>query len=318
MVLKDRHGRPLLNLRVAITRRCNLHCEYCHMEGEEKLDVPSPEMTVDEIVRIIRIGAGLGISKVKLTGGEPLLRDDIVEIVRGIASMPDLTDLSMTTNGTRLKALAEELHENGLQRLNITLPTVDEHLYRELTGGNLKPVLKGIKTAVDVGFHPVKLNMVVLRDVNDCSFWQMLEFAREAKAILQLIELEPVNVSDDYYSQRHKSLDEYESSLNRMALTVETRRLMQNRRVYHLSDVTVEVIHPIENAEFCMHCTRLRLTSDGKLKPCLMVKDNLVDILAPMRNGVNDEELAALFGLANQKRQPYLEEKKPYQTVLTD
>jgi len=288
------------------------------MEGEEKLDVPSPEMTVDEIVRIIRIGAGLGISKVKLTGGEPLLRDDIVEIVRGIASMPDLTDLSMTTNGTRLKALAEELHENGLQRLNITLPTVDEHSYRELTGGNLKPVLKGIKTAVDVGFHPVKLNMIVLKDVNDGSFWQMLEFAREAKAILQLIELEPVNVSDDYYSQRHKSLDEYESSLNRMALTVETRRLMQNRRVYHLSDVTVEVIHPIENAEFCMHCTRLRLTSDGKLKPCLMVKDNLVDILAPMRNGVNDEELAALFGLANQKRQPYLEEKKPYQTVLTD
>lgn len=288
------------------------------MEGEEKLDVPSPEMTFDEFVRIIRIGAGLGISRVKLTGGEPLMRDDIVEIVRGIASIPGLTDLSMTTNGTRLATLAEELHTNGLQRLNITLPTVNERLYRELTGGSLQPVLKGIKTAVDVGFHPVKLNMVVLRDVNDGSFWKMLEFAREAKAILQLIELEPVNVSDDYYSQRHKSLDEYESSLSRMALTVETRRLMQNRRVYHLPDVTVEVIHPIENAEFCMHCTRLRVTSDGKLKPCLMVKDNLVDVLTPLRNGANDKELIALFELANQKRGPYAEEKKPYQVVLTD
>lgn len=315
MVLKDLSGRPLLNLRVAVTRRCNLHCEYCHMEGEEKLDVPSPEMAVDEIVRIVRIGAGLGISKVKLTGGEPLLRDDIIEIVRGIASISGLTDLSMTTNGTRLAALAEELHANGLQRLNITLPTVDGQLYRELTGGSLKPVLKGIKTAVDVGFHPVKLNMVVLKDVNNGSFWKMLEFAREAKAILQLIELEPVNVSNDYYSRRHQSLDEYENSLNRMALTVETRRLMQNRRVYHLPDVTVEVIHPIENAEFCMHCTRLRLTSNGKLKPCLMLTENLVDILTPMRNGADDDELTNLFELANQRRQPYVEEKPTCRTI---
>lgn len=285
------------------------------MEGEEKLDVPSPEMAVDEIVRIVRIGAGLGISKVKLTGGEPLLRDDIIEIVRGIASISGLTDLSMTTNGTRLAALAEELHANGLQRLNITLPTVDGQLYRELTGGSLKPVLKGIKTAVDVGFHPVKLNMVVLKDVNNGSFWKMLEFAREAKAILQLIELEPVNVSNDYYSRRHQSLDEYENSLNRMALTVETRRLMQNRRVYHLPDVTVEVIHPIENAEFCMHCTRLRLTSNGKLKPCLMLTENLVDILTPMRNGADDDELTNLFELANQRRQPYVEEKPTCRTI---
>jgi cyclic pyranopterin phosphate synthase len=221
----------------------------------------------------------------------------------------------MTTNGTRLAALAEELHKNGLQRLNITLPTVDGQLYRELTGGSLKPVLKGIKTAVDVGSHPVKLNMVVLKDVNDGSFWKMLEFAREAKAILQLIELEPVNVSNDYYSRRHQSLDEYENSLNRMALTVETRRLMQNRRVYHLPDVTVEVIHPIENAEFCMHCTRLRLTSNGKLKPCLMLTENLVDILTPMRNGADDDELTNLFELANQRRQPYVEEKPTCQTI---
>jgi cyclic pyranopterin phosphate synthase len=288
------------------------------MEGEEKFDVPSPEMMVDEIVRIVRIGVGLGISRVKLTGGEPLLRDDIVEIVKGIGSTPGLTDLSMTTNGTRLAALAEELHKNGLQRLNITLPTINEQLYRELTGGSLRPVLKGIKTAVVVGFHPVKLNMVVLKDVNDGSFWEMLEFAKKARAILQLIELEPVNVSDDYYSRRHKSLDEYESALSRMALTVETRRLMQSRRVYHLPDVTVEVIHPIENAEFCMHCTRLRLTSDGKLKPCLMLKGNLVDVLTPLRNGADDEELMALFEVTNQKRQPYVKEKKQAQVALTD
>jgi cyclic pyranopterin phosphate synthase len=306
MVLIDRFGRPLLNLRVAVTRQCNLHCQYCHMEGEEKLTKNSAEeMTADEIVRLTRIAVKLGMTKVKLTGGEPLLRKDITEIVKGIAAISGLEDLSMTTNGTMLAGLAEELYANGLKRVNINFPTLNAEVYSKLTGGILKDVLEGIEAAVKVGFYPVKLNMLVLKGVNDYAVLEMINFARKTGAVLQLIELEPLNISDAYYHANFKPLNEYEAMLKKKALKVETRRYMQNRRIYYLPDVKVELIHPTENTEFCMHCTRLRVTSDGKLKTCLMRNDNLVDVLTPMRNGVSDQELMELFILANQKRQPY-------------
>jgi len=305
-MLKDQCGRPLLNLRVAVTKRCNLRCEYCHMEGEEKQNGNSPvEMTVDEIVRIVGIAVKLGISRVKLTGGEPLMRKDIVEVVRGISSIQGLTDLSMTTNGTMLASLAEELHANGLKRVNITLPTLNRVIYEKLTGIKIEPVLNAVRTAVRAGFCPVKLNMLVLKDLNDCSVAEMVEFAEETGTILQLIELEPLNITDTYYSRRHKPLDEYENMLKERAIKVETRQYMQNRRIYSLPNVRVEIIHPTESTEFCMHCTRLRVTSDGKLKPCLMVNNNLVDILTPMRKEASDEDLKDLFKQANQTRQPY-------------
>ena len=306
MVLIDNYGRPLLNLRVAITRHCNLRCEFCHMEGEERLDKNlSEEMTLDEIIRIVRIAIGLGISKVKLTGGEPLMRKDIIEIVKRIAEIPGLSDFSMTTNGTMLASLAGELNKNGLKRVNISLPTLNEEVYNKLTGGRLEDALRGVKAAVEVGFYPVKLNMLVLKNISDNGVPEMIEFARETGTILQLIELEPINMRYEYYSAHHKSLDEYENMLRQKAVKVETRQYMQGRRIYHLPNVKVEVVHPIENTEFCMHCTRLRATSNGKLKPCLMRNDNLVDVLASMRNGADDKELMELFKLANQKRQPY-------------
>ncbi|MEM3443028.1 MAG: GTP 3',8-cyclase MoaA [Candidatus Bathyarchaeia archaeon] len=304
-MLIDGFGRPLLNLRVAVTRNCNLHCQYCHMEGEEKQENFAEEMTVDEIVRIVRIAVALGMSKVKLTGGEPLMRKDITEIVKGIAAISGLEDLSMTTNGTMLASLAEELHANGLKRVNINFPTLNGEVYSELTDGVLKDVLEGVEAAVKVGFYPVKLNMLILKGVNDGAIPEMIEFARKTGTVLQLIELEPLNITNAYYLANHKSLDEYEAVLKQKAVKVESRRYMQNRHVYHLPNVTVEVVHPIENTEFCRHCTRLRVTSDGKLKPCLMRNDNLVDVLTPMRNGASDKELAGLFKLANLKRQPY-------------
>jgi cyclic pyranopterin phosphate synthase len=276
------------------------------MEGEEKQNGNSPvEMTVDEIVRIVGIAVKLGISRVKLTGGEPLMRKDIVEVVRGISSIQGLTDLSMTTNGTMLASLAEELHANGLKRVNITLPTLNRVIYEKLTGIKVEPVLNGVRTAVRAGFCPVKLNMLVLKDLNDCSVAEMVEFAEETGTILQLIELEPLNITDTYYSRRHKPLDEYENMLKERAIKVETRQYMQNRRIYSLPNVRVEIIHPTESTEFCMHCTRMRVTSDGKLKPCLMVNNNLVDILTPMRKEASDEDLKDLFKQANQTRQPY-------------
>jgi cyclic pyranopterin phosphate synthase len=306
MVLKDNCGRPLLNLRVAITRRCNLRCEYCHMEGEERqLEETSREMTTEQIVRVARIAVGLGISRIKITGGEPLMRKDVIEIVKGMAVLPGLEDLSMTTNGTMLPFLADGLRSAGLQRLNITLPSLDSKVYRILTGGRINDALDGVKKAVETGFNPVKLNMVILNRVNDAEVPEMMQYAARSGTILQLIELEPINVEDDYYVLHHRLPDDYEDALRQKAVKVESRRFMQNRHVYQLPDVRVEIVHPIENTEFCMHCTRLRVTSDGKLKPCLMKNSNLIDILTPMVNGANDEELEKLFRLANQNRQPF-------------
>jgi cyclic pyranopterin phosphate synthase len=305
MVLKDNYGRPLLNLRIALTRPCNLHCSFCHAEGEDKLAENHVEMTADEVVRIANVAVRLGVSRIKLTGGEPLLRKDIVQIVRGIASISGLEELSMTTNGTLLGPLARELRANGLKRVNINLPTIDGEIYCKLTGGRLENVLDGVKAAVEAGLNPVKLNMLVLRGVNDFQVAEMIDFAREVGAVLQLIELEPINISREYYATYHKPLDEYEEMLKQKAVKIETRKYMQNRRIFHLQDVKVEVVHPIENTDFCWHCTRLRVTSDGKLKPCLMRNDNTVDILTPMRNGATDKELVELFKLANQRRQPY-------------
>jgi len=306
MPLIDGFGRPLLNLRIALTRPCNLHCSYCHGEGEERsTQSPSTEMTAEEIIRIVRVAVALGISKVKLTGGEPLLRKDIIQVVRGIASIHGLEEVSMTTNGTLLAPIAKELRVSGLRRINISLPTIDGETYCKLTGGNLKDVLMGVEAAVDAGFNPVKLNMLVLKGVNESQVDVMIDFAREVGAILQLIELEPINISCDYYARYHKPLNEYEEKLKQKAIKIETRKYMQNRRIYHLPDVMVEIVHPIENTDFCMYCTRIRITSDGKLKPCLMRNDNTVDILTPLRKGVSDMELMELFKIANNRREPY-------------
>jgi cyclic pyranopterin phosphate synthase len=305
MVLTDNCGRPLLNLRISITQRCNFRCDYCHKEGEGCSRGECEEMTVNEIVRIAGVAVSLGIARIKLTGGEPLMRKDLCDIVRAIAAIPGLKDLSLTTNGSLFASEAERLHACGLRRVNISLPTLSAEAYNKLTDGNLEKTLEGVKAAVATGFNPVKLNMVVLNGVNVEAVPEMMDFARQTGTILQLIELDPVNVNDDYFSAYHRLLDEHEEMLRQKAVTIETRRFMHNRHIYHLPDLTVEVVHPTENREFCAHCTRLRVTSDGMLKTCLMRNDNLIDILTPLRRGASDEGLKTLFLQANQTREPY-------------
>ncbi|MCX8150796.1 MAG: GTP 3',8-cyclase MoaA [Candidatus Bathyarchaeota archaeon] len=306
MTLSDNCGRPLLNLRISVTQRCNLHCTYCHREGEVKQANRSAEkMSPDEIVRIAKTAVNLGIQRIKLTGGEPLMRQDLCDIVQGIAHIPSIKDLSMTTNGILLAPIAEKLRTAGLNRVNISLPTLNPETYKKLTGGNLKQALAGVQAAAKAGFCPVKLNMVILKGINENDVADMIDFARQTGTVLQLIELDPINVSGDYYSTHHRFLDEQEAILKEKAISIESRRFMHNRRIYHLPHVTVEVVHPIENTEFCMHCTRIRVTSDGKLKPCLMRNDNLTDLLTPLREGATDEELTQLFKQANKLREPF-------------
>jgi cyclic pyranopterin phosphate synthase len=262
-------------------------------------------MTSEEIVRISKIAIDLGITRIKLTGGEPLMRRDIHQIVAGIAGLSGLKDLSLTTNGLMLSDTAKDLHDAGLGRINISLASLNPEIYHNLTGGNLDKALAGVKAAVDAGFKPVKLNMVILKDVNVSNVSDMIDFAEKMGVILQLIELDPINVGNAYYNRHHCNLKEQEKMLHHKALNTEQRQFMHNRIIYHLPNVNVEVVHPIENTDFCMHCTRLRITSDGKLKTCLMQNNQLTDILTPIRQGVNDEEIKQLFKQANQLREPY-------------
>jgi cyclic pyranopterin phosphate synthase len=307
MNLTDNCGRPLLNLRISITQRCNNRCAFCHKEGEVQRANRSAElMSVEEIVRMAKVAVGLGIGRVKLTGGEPLMRKDLPEIVSGIAAIAGLKDLSLTTNGLLLGGgMAKKLRDCGLKRVNISLPSLNPETYHKLTGGKLEAALEGVKAAIDAGFCPVKLNMVVLKDVNVDDVPDLIEYAGRNNIVLQLIELDPVNVGDEYYTEHHRSLDEQENMLKAKAVTVEKRPYMHNRLIYHLPNATVEVVKPIENTDFCMHCTRMRITSDGKLKPCLMRNDNLTDILTPIRQGASDQELKELFVKANSLREPY-------------
>jgi GTP 3',8-cyclase len=307
MSLIDNCGRPLLNLRISITQRCNNRCAYCHREGEVQRANRSAEMmSVEEIVRMAKVAVELGIARIKLTGGEPLMRKDLPEIVSGIAAIPGLRDLSLTTNGLLLGGgMAKKLRDCGLKRVNISLPSLNPETYHKLTGGKLEAALEGIKSAIEAGFCPVKLNTVVLKDVNVRDVPELIDYAGKMGVVLQLIELDPVNVGDKYYSEHHRSLDEQETMLKEKATSIEKRPFMHNRVIYHLPKATVEVVKPIENTDFCMHCTRMRITSDGKLKPCLMRNDNLTDILTPIRRGATEEELKQLFVKANQLREPY-------------
>jgi cyclic pyranopterin phosphate synthase len=302
LMIYDNCNRPVLNLRISVTQKCDKHCPYCHREGESN---PSTLMTVTEIVRTVRIAISLGISRVKLTGGEPLLRKEIVEIIRGISALEGLTDLSMTTNGTHLKGLAKDLKNAGLGRVNVSLPTLDPDVYTDVMGGNLQDALDGVRAVVEAGIQPVKLNMLVLKNVNDGEIDRMIRFAAQTGTILQMIELEPINLSKEYYARYHVGLDEIAQKLEKLASDTIVRKYMQKRRVYILPKVKVELIRPIENTEFCANCTRIRVTSDGKLKPCIMIKDNLIDFLTLMRNGADDKKLTEIFIEAVKRREPY-------------
>jgi len=174
-MLKDSYGRPVTNLRISLTQRCNLACPFCHKEGDNRhLQI---EMTPQEIQRIVSIAASFDVDKIKLTGGEPLLREDIQEVVARIRAVPRISDIGITTNGILLEELAAPLKAAGLDRVNVSLGTLRKETYRKMTGVDaLDKVLRGVSEAARVGLKPVKLNMVVLRGVNDDQTWEMLDF----------------------------------------------------------------------------------------------------------------------------------------------
>ena len=290
MILKDPYDRTVTNLRISLTSRCNLRCIYCHAEGEVN---PEEEMSVEDLAELMQVGAKFGIRSIKFTGGEPLLRRGLLDIVR---SVPSGIESSMTTNGTFLARMAAPLKEAGLARVNVSLDTLRPDRYKSITGKDcLDDVLAGIDTAIEVGLTPVKLNMVLLEGINEDELDDFMAFVRGKRdLILQVIELMEFNEC-----KFHADVDGVEQELDERATRIVTRR-MHHRKKYCLDGAEVEVVRPLHNTEFCAFCNRLRVTSDGKLKPCLLRSDNLVDI-----RGKHGEELEDAFREAVDRREPF-------------
>ena len=303
-VVRDKYERPILSLRITLTNRCNVNCLYCHHDGMVK---SSEEMTADELYTICKIAKKIGVRKIRLSGGEPLLKKDIVEIVEKIASL-DFKDISMTTNGILLEKYAQDLKDAGLDRVNVSLDTLDRETFEFITKKDyLEDAKRGILKAVEVGLYSVKINMVIMKDINQNEIDDMFKFCKENDIVLQLIELiESENCEDDKFSaDYHYNLDEIEKELADIADDVREREFMQGRKKYYIDGGEIEVVKPVDNAKFCAKCSRLRITPDGKIKPCLLRNDNLVELITHVRNGESEEKLEEIFINGINKREPF-------------
>ena len=302
--VKDKFERPIISLRITITNRCNENCIYCHHDG---MVSSKDEMTPDEIYRICKIAKMIGVKKIRLSGGDPLVRKDIVEIVDKISSL-DFKDISLTTNGVLLEKYAKDLKEAGLDRVNVSLDTLNRDTYKFVTNMDyLNEAKTGILKAVEVGLYPVKINMVVMKDINQNEVKDMFEFCRENNIVLQLIELiESENCDDDKFNaEYHYPLDSIEKRLSDIADDVRERKFMQGRKKYYIDGGEIEIVRPVDNSSFCANCSRLRITPDGKIKPCLLRNDNLVELISHVRNGESDEKLEEIFINGINNREPF-------------
>ena len=303
-VVLDKYERPILSLRITLTNRCNVNCLYCHHDGMVK---SKDEMTADEVYTICKVAKKIGVRKIRLSGGEPLLKKDIVETVEKIASL-DFKDISMTTNGILLGKYAQDLKDAGLDRVNVSLDTLDRKTYELITRKDyLEDAKNGILKAVEVGLYPVKINMVIMKDINQNEIKDMFKFCKENDIVLQLIELiESENCDEDKFSaDYHYNLDEIENELADIADDVRERKFMQGRKKYYIDGGEIEVVKPVDNAKFCAKCSRLRITPDGKIKPCLLRNDNLVELISHVRNGESEEKLEEIFINGINKREPF-------------
>ncbi len=285
---------------MSLTQRCNLICAYCHHEGET---AARGEMSATEVLRIVKTARDLGITRIKYTGGEPLLRADIVEIVEGSVGL-NLEDVSLTTNGTLLAAYSRQLAGAGLRRINVSLPSVRPAVYASLTGGDLGIVMDGLRGARDAGIR-IKINSVIMKGVNEGEIYDLISLAASLGGELQLIELENLNLDPEFFKKHYQDLGAIENDLASRADRIVSRHDMNDRKRYVFQGLTVEVVRPMGNPRFCARCSRLRLTSSGMLKPCLMRDGNLVDLIGPMRSGCSDQALKGLFLKAVGFRAPY-------------
>ncbi|MBW1916777.1 MAG: GTP 3',8-cyclase MoaA [Deltaproteobacteria bacterium] len=303
--MKDGFNRDINYLRMSITDRCNLRCFYCTpVQGLLKL-AHHEILRYEELLRLARVGADLGLSKLRVTGGEPLVRRGVAGFIHGLSKIPGVREICLTTNGVRLVELAEALWDAGLRRLNISLDSLQPQRYRQLTGGDyFYQVWEGLRLAQTLGFAPLKLNCVVMRGLND---GELLDFARlslEYPYQIRFIEYMPIGIQSHWHRHYYLSTEAIKACLRPLGqleeIPAESGAGPAQR--YRLPGAPGEIgfISPISQ-HFCPTCNRLRLTAAGRLRPCLL-SDQEIDIKTPLRQGAADDTLKELFCTAIQRK----------------
>ncbi len=315
--LVDPFGRSIEYLRLSVTDRCDFRCFYCIPKGFKGFTDFEKYLTLDEFVRVVRVFSEMGVDKVRLTGGEPLVRKDIVEMVGRFSRLPGISDLSMSTNASRLVGTAEGLARAGISRINVSLDSLDPQRFKEITQGDLHSVIAGLEAARDAGMHPVKINMVVMRDRNLDEVGDMVDFCARNRFTLRFIETMPVGAAGRDARESYVSLDEvrqilekrfeFEPSKMRGAGPAKYLRVKGKR-------LKIGFITPMSQ-HFCESCNRVRLSAEGVLYLCLGQQDQLA--LRPMlRQGVSDQELKdAIAGAIARKPERHEFTSRPQQVV---
>jgi cyclic pyranopterin phosphate synthase len=305
--MEDHFGHRISYLRVSITDRCNERCTYC-MPQELQEWLPREEiLTFEETLRLIRIAAELGVSKIRITGGEPLTRRGVVDLIRQLPKIPGLSDIGLSTNGTLLArpvepnlTMAAALRAASVRSVNISLDTLDRNVYTQITGRDLHAqVLDGIEAAIAAGVERIKLNAVLMRGRNEDQLIPLIEFAAARNLILRFIEMMPVSTSEVLDERNFVSIVEAKRAIEARfgSLIPEPQFHTNGPATYYQipgRQQRVGFIGAMTNLHFCESCNKLRLTCDGKLRPCLGSYLEF-DIMKPLRAGASDEELKKFF-----------------------
>lgn len=292
--MKDGLGRNINYLRISVTDRCNLRCRYCMPEeGIEKKD-HIEMLTLEEIFEVVKVCAGMGTDKIRITGGEPLVRKGLTGLIGKISAIEGIKDIALTTNGVLLRKLARELKEAGLKRINISLDTLDAKKYEYMTrGGNIKDVLEGIEEALKVGLIPIKINTVLAKGFNEDEIGELLKLSINENIDVRFIELMPLGQAAGFAAEHYLPNSFVLESFKELE-PIEPADICSPARYYRLPGAKgrIGLINPISH-RFCDNCNRLRLTADGKLKPCL--HSNMeIDVRGILRDEKLDDRYAAL------------------------
>jgi GTP 3',8-cyclase len=309
----DNFGRVIDYLRISVTDRCDERCLYCLPEGYRGWPQRPDHLTAEEIARIAGVAAGLGFRKFRLTGGEPLVRADLVDIVRALAGLRGVEWIGLSTNGTRLGEAAAWLRAAGLRTVSISLDALDPAVYRHITGGEVSRVLAGLRAALAAGFERVKLNCVLMRGLNEQEIWPLVLFAAEHGLPLRLIELMPLTASRAANQPRFLGVDEVMRRLQERdeLLPQPDRRIGWGPARYYFlrhTGALVGFIGAMSIPHFCDSCNKMRLTADGRIRPCLGDHGE-IELRAALRQGASDARLRDLFQRA--LRQKPLEHQFP-------
>ncbi len=296
--MHDSYGRRINYLRISLTDACNLRCVYC-MPEQMKFRPRQELMSDEEILTLVRVGASLGVNKIRLTGGEPSIRPGVVDLVREIARTPGIQDLAMTTNGLLLDKLARPLAAAGLKRVNISIDTLDAERFHKLTRwGSVDDVWRGIRAAEDAGLRPIKLNSVIVRGFNDGQ--DMIDLARltlENDWEVRFIEMMPFGEIGDFQQSNVVTFQEMRANIETVFGPLEEAGydFVDPSRPFRIAGAmgTLGFISSVTEP-FCQGCGRVRLTADGKLRLCLL-RDDEVDLLTPLRNGATFEDMRVLM-----------------------